>query len=101
MVAAVTFAEVAAVFLNGILEVLFHGACGNAESFSDFGMRHAFDAAHIENVAGALWEVVREVEDGTDIKGWSSLFRAYGDVLFKSEIAVLFKIGGRDDFPRR
>lgn len=101
MVAAVRFAEVAAVFLNGILEVLFHGACGNAESFSDFGVCHAFDAAHIENIAGALGEVVREVEDGTDVEGWSSLFRAYDDVLVKSEIAVLVKISGRDDFPRR
>lgn len=101
MVAAVRFAEVAAVFLNGILEVLFHGACGNAESFGDFGVCHALDAAHIENVAGALGEVVREIEDGTDVEGWSSLFRAYDDVLFKSEIAVLVKISGRDDFPRR
>ena len=73
MVAAVRFAEVAAVFLNGILEVLLHGTCGNAESFGDFGVCHALDAAHIENVAGALGEVVREVEDGTDVEGRSSL----------------------------
>ena len=102
MVAAVIrFAEVAAVFANGVLEVLFDGACGDSKDLCDFGVCHALDAAHIENIAGALGEVVREVEDVTDVEGWSSLFRAYGDVLFKSEIAVLVKISGRDDFPRR
>lgn len=48
MVAAVIrFAEVAAVFANGVLEVLFDGACGDSKDLCDFGVCHALDAAHI------------------------------------------------------
>ena len=74
--AAVRFAEVATVFLNGILEVLFHGACGNAESFGYFGVSHALYAAHIENVAGALGEEAAGVILQTDSLSPSSSSQA-------------------------
>ena len=70
---AVGDAEMAAVLLNRILKVLFHGSGGDSENLGYLAVRHALNAAHVEDVFRALRQEIRKIQNVRNVVSVSAV----------------------------
>ncbi len=56
-VAAFVETEMAAVFVDGVLQVFLDGTGRYTQLVGDLFVRHSLDAAHVEDIAGAFGEL--------------------------------------------
>ena len=90
---AVGDAEMAAVLLDGILEMLFHGSGGDSENLGYLAVCHALDAAHVEDVPRTLRQEIREIQNVRYVRQLLNFF--------SGDVALVSEIGSRDYFPCR
>ena len=83
----------AAVLLDGILEMLFHGSGGDSENLGYLAVCHALDAAHVEDVPRTLRQEIRKIQNIRNIRQLLSFF--------SDDIALISEISSRDYFPCR
>ena len=90
---AVGDAEMAAVLMDRILEVLFHGSGGDSENLGYLAVRHALNAAHVEDVPRTLRQEIRKIQNVRNVRQLLNFF--------SGNIALVSEIGSCDYFPCR
>ena len=70
---AVGDAEMAAVLLDRILKVLFHGSGGDSENLGCLAVRHALNAAHVEDVFRTLRQEIRKIQNVRNVVNVSAV----------------------------
>ena len=90
---AVGDAEMAAVLLDWILEVLFHGSGGDSENLGYLAVRHALNAAHVEDVPRTLRQKIRKIQNVRNVVSVSAV--TYWRV-FSGSVLLPMEMSGRD-----